>query len=620
MKVFLNIGAVLLITFSATAQKSSIDGEKRKLGTDDSVSFYKYFDLGYYYSTKNWDSALYYTRKSKLIAQKNNKKLNEALAMDSEGYIQYRLNNLTESYQLFLSAFKIAENPKNKKLAWYRGINNETLTPNVFSKYVLMNIHLDFGHLMYTSGNLEKQLFHYKEVKKIALQIADSEMLGFVNMNVGFLYQKLNKLDSALQLEKEALQIFSQTGQRKYLASVFYNIGQIYISKKNKSLALQFFHKAIQAALLQNNNSTLSNCYSSLVKLFIEENVKDSSLYYARKNLSLNQSTRIVNPNIYSDLYMSYKLNHNTDSAYKYLELAFLEKDSISKKEIKDLKNIQHQFLSDQYRLQELENEKVIYRGRVRTYILLGGIATFAIITLLVLRNNRQKQKAKTKIEAAYKELKEAQTQLIQREKMASLGELTAGIAHEIQNPLNFVNNFSEVNRELIGEMKAAIEKGDFSEARTIADDIDNNEEKISHHGRRADSIVKGMLQHSRSSSGQKEPTDINELTDEYLRLAYHGLRAKDKSFNAVMKTTYEEGLPKVNVIPQDIGRVVLNLITNAFYVVNEKKKSGVAGYEPTVIISTKSIGDKVEVRVKDNGSGIPQRVLDKIFQPFFTT
>jgi two-component system, NtrC family, sensor kinase len=197
---------------------------------------------------------------------------------------------------------------------------------------------------------------------------------------------------------------------------------------------------------------------------------------------------------------------------------------------------------------------------------------------------------------------------------------LTAGIAHEIQNPLNFINNFSEVNAELIAEMKEEIEKGNLEEVKAIADDIAANEEKITHHGKRADGIVKGMLQHSRTGNRQKEATDINVLTDEYLRLAYHGLRAKDKSFNAVMKTDFDETIGPVNIITQDIGRVILNLITNAFYAVAQKKKLQSDHYEPTVSVSTKKIGEKLEVKVKDNGNGIPQKVLDKIFQPFFTT
>ena len=229
-------------------------------------------------------------------------------------------------------------------------------------------------------------------------------------------------------------------------------------------------------------------------------------------------------------------------------------------------------------------------------------------------------KEAKQKAEAALTELQVTQKQLIQSEKMASLGELTAGIAHEIQNPLNFVNNFSEVSAELVKEMIEEVDKGNTDEVKFIADDLIGNLEKINHHGKRAADIVKGMLQHSRSGSSAKEPTDINALADEYLRLAYHGLRAKDKSFNASMKTDFDVTIGNINIIPQDIGRVILNLITNAFYAVNERSKQNIAGYEPTVEVNTKKDGNKVLITVKDNGNGIPQKVLDKIFQPFFTT
>jgi len=228
-----------------------------------------------------------------------------------------------------------------------------------------------------------------------------------------------------------------------------------------------------------------------------------------------------------------------------------------------------------------------------------------------------------SELQTSLENLQSTQKQLIQSEKMASLGELTAGIAHEIQNPLNFVNNFSEVSNELIDEMKAELDKGELDEAKAIAEDVKQNLEKILHHGKRADGIVKGMLQHSRSSSGTKELTDINALADEYLRLAYHGLRAKDKSFNATMKTDFDTTIGNILILPQDIGRVILNLITNAFYVVAEKKKqqsAGMADYEPTVSVSTKKAAGKVSITVKDNGNGIPQKILDKIFQPFFTT
>jgi signal transduction histidine kinase/ligand-binding sensor domain-containing protein len=260
-------------------------------------------------------------------------------------------------------------------------------------------------------------------------------------------------------------------------------------------------------------------------------------------------------------------------------------------------------------------------------YVLLFAFAVFGIDRYMrnrLMRRERERSRAfkleqAKKIEQAYNELKATQSQLIHSEKMASLGELTAGIAHEIQNPLNFVNNFSEVSQELLAEMEEEIEHGNYKNVNSITADVKQNLEKILHHGKRADAIVKGMLQHSRTSTGVKELTDINILAEEYLRLSYHGLRAKDKSFNANFNIEMDESVPKINVIPQDIGRVLLNLINNAFYAVSNRNVTGIE-YKPTVIVSTKKTGNSVEISVKDNGTGIPQNVLDKIFQPFFTT
>jgi signal transduction histidine kinase len=228
---------------------------------------------------------------------------------------------------------------------------------------------------------------------------------------------------------------------------------------------------------------------------------------------------------------------------------------------------------------------------------------------------------AKKQVDSTLNELQVTQKQLIQSEKMASLGELTAGIAHEIQNPLNFVNNFSEVNKEMLEELKAEqlrpiAERDEQAEAKII-EDVIINEEKINHHGKRADAIVKGMLQHSRKSEGVKEPTDINALCDEYLRLSYHGLRAKDKSFNADFKTEFDNAIGKINIVPQDIGRVLLNIINNAFYATKEKLT---ANYKPLVTVGTKKVSNYIEVTVNDNGNGISASIKEKIFQPFFTT
>jgi len=253
------------------------------------------------------------------------------------------------------------------------------------------------------------------------------------------------------------------------------------------------------------------------------------------------------------------------------------------------------------------------------------------ILLLLIIgfmyRVNKQRTQSKKQIETAYNDLKSTQAQLVQSEKMASLGELTAGIAHEIQNPLNFVNNFSEINQELLAEMNEEINNGNLDEVRALSKNISDNEEKINHHGKRADSIVKGMLQHSRNSDGIKELTDINALCDEYLRLSYHGLRAKDKSFNATIKTEFDNSIDKINIVPQDVGRVIMNLLTNAFYATDDKKRQTTNDgqpYEPTVTVKTSQappLGDwGLMISVTDNGNGIPPALIEKIFQPFFTT
>ncbi len=264
----------------------------------------------------------------------------------------------------------------------------------------------------------------------------------------------------------------------------------------------------------------------------------------------------------------------------------------------------------------------------VLNYLVYGsvplGLTAFMASRFKDLYSNlEQKVVERTReLNQSLEDLRSTQSQLIQSEKMASLGQLTAGIAHEIQNPLNFVNNFSEVNSELIDEMDEEIENGNLEEIKAIAKDIKENGQKIHHHGKRAESIVKGMLLHSRGNSGHKELVDINALGDEYLRLSYHGFRAKDKSFNADFKLEIDKSLPKIEVVPQDIGRVLLNLINNAFFAVDQRKRnlSGLDNYNPTVTVFTKNLGDQVEISVKDNGNGVPEEIKDKIFQPFFTT
>ena len=440
-----------------------------------------------------------------------------------------------------------------------------------------------------------------------------------MNAEIGQTYVLLNMLDSASYFTQRAIdrkELFNNAEWNFPL----YLLATIQNMQKNYYAALENYRRALPLATANGFFHDTLQIFSGLSTLFRNMKIFDSSIYYARM-VALSENPALETKNLLEaivNLADIYKMNGNKDSALKYVEISYALKDSIFSRE-KD-REIQNISFNERLKQQQLVSSQLKYKNKVQLYTLVSGIFILLLIAAILWRNNRHKQKAKAEIEKAYAGLKSTQAQLIQSEKMASLGELTAGIAHEIQNPLNFVNNFSEVNTELIDELEQEAEKGNLEEVRAIAKDIKENEQKINHHGKRANAIVKGMLQHSRTSSGHKEPTDINALVDEYLRLAYHGFRAKDKSFSATMITGFDANIGTINIVPQDIGRVVLNLINNAFYAVDEKKKGNQQGYEPAVSISTRKINGKIEIKVKDNGNGIPQKVLDKIFQPFFTT
>ncbi|MEO7046858.1 MAG: ATP-binding protein, partial [Ferruginibacter sp.] len=439
----------------------------------------------------------------------------------------------------------------------------------------------------------------------------------------------------------------------KYYFSKLYNLGKVsdnynlwlqlgsgglagyFSSKQMYDSAFYYYKLALSGSLLGKRMDNYNAMMILLAKSYNKAGQTDSSFKYAYQVYNSASSHSYLSV-IYSSaglLADLYKQQSKYDSAVKYMTIESQYKDSVSGNEA--LQRLQA--IASEQQFKEMEQQKAkedavtAYKATLKTWYFLGGLLLLLLIIAFMYRTNKQRSRSKMEIEKAYNNLKDTQAQLIQSEKMASLGELTAGIAHEIQNPLNFVNNFSELNTELIDEIKTAIDKNDYEEVKALAKDVDENEQKILFHGKRADAIVKGMLQHSRSSTGVKEPTDINALCDEYLRLSYHGLRAKDKSFNATMVTDFDDSIGKINILPQELGRVILNLLTNAFYAVDEKKKEapqppkGGAEYVPTVSISTKRIGppsgaEGLSITVSDNGNGIPQNVIDKIFQPFFTT
>jgi two-component system, NtrC family, sensor kinase len=565
------------------------------------------------------DSAIQYARQGMLLARKINFLRGEAdclfsLALSTQ-------SNFSRSIQYTLNSLNIYENIQNKY-----GIAMTNL----------------FAQAMYRQAGDYKEALHHAFA---GLKIAEINKLDILDeipvlpIAISFLaeisqtYIMKNQPDSALVYAQKAIEI-----NKDFRGSIgefsLYLLAYIQNMKGNYQPALDNFRLAKQLAIQSNPRDTLQ-IYSGMSSLFLNMRMLDSAIYYAQIvvrswNIENSEAKNILEA--VSNLAKAYKLKGDKDSLLKYVVLNQSLNDSFySNKKDREVQNI---VFSEKLRQEEILSAEVKYKSRVQLYGFGAGLITLLLIAGLLWRSNRNKQKAKSEIEKAFTELKSTQTQLIQSEKMASLGELTAGIAHEIQNPLNFINNFSEVNEELLMEMNYEIDRGNMDEVKAIAKDITENEKKINHHGKRADAIVKGMLQHSRTSTGQKEPSDINALVDEYLRLSYHGLRARDKTFNVTMQTDFDESIGNINIIPQDIGRVLLNLYNNAFYAVSEKQKqshvvqatvpalegSAKEVYEPTVSVSTKKRINTIEIRVKDNGNGMPLKVLDKIFQPFFTT
>ncbi|MXV15798.1 tetratricopeptide repeat protein [Hufsiella ginkgonis] len=369
---------------------------------------------------------------------------------------------------------------------------------------------------------------------------------------------------------------------------------------------------------------------------------RESALQFARKEDSLRYQQQLVSSRLAQQTLLATQQQQALQLNQQQLSITTKQKDIERLNFLRTQAGLQAEQNKRRANMQQLKasaaslqlQKAELDSGRARSRFLTAGIVGLGVVVLslaflawVILRANRQSKRAnallqeqKEQIQITLQELKVTQDQLIQSEKMASLGELTAGIAHEIQNPLNFVNNFSEVSRELLYELKEELSAGNTDDVLAIAGDLDQNLEKIGHHGKRADNIVKGMLQHSRTNPGAKEPTDLNALADECLRLSYHGLRAKDKSFNAELVTEFDPSLPKVDAIPQDLGRVLLNLFNNAFQATAERQRQNHKGYKPKVSVRTRYSGSGAEIRVMDNGPGVDQSIRDKVFQPFFTT
>ena len=642
MRFIINI-LLLTLPYSAFSQLGTYLGEPNKHEADslrmvfettssDTVKMEVCRLLGFYYHEKNTDSALFFQTQQLELAQNLGFQLWEADALELCGFISKNMGRYPVSLQYFQKALRITEDSKNEQNCWKPEVLSMAGTPLAAGLTIRSFIHLDMAGLYQSSGDSEKELANYKESIKIAEVLDDNTLLSLGYGSIADLFLDKNIFDTALYYAQLDLKHSTKSGYHKYKGSTLSTMGRIYFKQGDYKNSKKYYTKAIRVSQETGNTRNLGDVYLDLSELLLQIDRHDSSLYYARKGLHISEMTRLPRLEL-KTFKMLTKIFANIgmiDSAYFYQNAAIASSENMfSEEKIVYMQNLE---FSEQLRLNELKEEKEKYQNKIRTRALLSGLVLILAVAGILYRNSRIRRKAykllhkqKNEIQTTLSELKNTQAQLIQSEKMASLGELTAGIAHEIQNPLNFVNNFSDVSVDLIQELNEEIEKENSEEVIAIAGDLKQNLEKITLHGKRASFIVNGMLEHSRTNTGDKKPTDINVLADEFLRLSYHGLRAKDKSFNAEFKTDFDENLPKINVIPQDIGRVLLNLVNNAFYACAERSRSTDSGqdierYKPTVTVSTKLIGSNVEIKVSDNGNGIPNEVKEKIFQPFFTT
>lgn len=597
------------------AQKDNIDSLKLLLINvkSDSARINLLNKTGSAYAEEKNDTALIYFKEALALSESTGNKTGELRSRRSIAFYLYSNKaDFATSLELYLQNLK-EEEQSGDTVIIFGDIRDIT-----FIYQTMEDPQKEFEYI--------NKMREFTNSGKIKDNVKLSRFNVTINNRLGDYYcdSRHSQLDSALIYKRKVYDAGLSSGDPTFTALGGSGLGKVYRKLNNSDSAVFYYHSGIPPAIKINREDIHNTILLGLGQLYLQNNEIDSAYYYGNKVFNIflkdkNPELLMEGSKLMAGIYHAKGMN---DSAYNCLNMSYQLSDSIFSSE----KMYRAQNLGFKESLQKQKDEQTRleaihqYKTKIQIYSLIAGLTILSLIIFMLYGNNRNKKIANIKLGNAYDNLKSTQAQLIHSEKMASLGELTAGIAHEIQNPLNFVNNFSEVNKELLAEMKEEMDKGNFDDAKAIANDIIDNEGKIIHHGKRADLIVKGMLQHSRSSSGVKEPTDINALADEYLRLAYHGLRAKDKTFNAKMETDFDKNIGVINVVPQDIGRVILNLITNAFYVVDEKMKQQRDGYEPKVSVSTKKFGDIVEVKVKDNGNGVPQKVLDKIFQPFFTT
>jgi two-component system, NtrC family, sensor kinase len=499
----------------------------------------------------------------------------------------------------------------------------------------------------YSSANNHENANYYYNKAITVLRLSNKPInLASALFNAGDELRKIKSYDSALLYFREANLIFDKADRSNGKGYTLGGIGMVYAKTGKNDLAVKNLTEAIRILEEIQDYYPICDYLNSLADVYLNKGDDQTALNHALRSLHLAEQYGLKEQIADANLKLSelYERTGNLSLCLKHYKNYIIYRDSVNNiKSVQKMADLRtnYEVSQKQVEVNMLNQQK---RNQKNLVVSLGIILGLTIIILgILVKNNQNKQKAykilniqkqetdkqKAKAEDALNELQVAQKQLIQSEKMASLGELTAGVAHEIQNPLNFVNNFSEVSVELLGELiEGTVNKlaaSDKVKADEIINDLADNLKKISHHGKRADSIVKGMLQHSRVSTNKREPTDINALSDEYLRLSFHAFRAKDNTFNISIETGFDSSIEKLLIVPQDIGRVLLNIYNNAFYSVHQKAKLNIEGYKPRLWLTTKGIvkdGElkAAQIHIRDNGMGIPDKILNKIYQPFFTT
>ncbi|MFN8347656.1 MAG: ATP-binding protein [Spirosomataceae bacterium] len=615
------------IGFAQNAQgRLRIDSLKRQLtiAKQDTSRVLIMAQLCNVYRVPRPDSSLVFGQQALKLARQINFAKGEIRALTERGRTLLDVGNLPQSLEIQFRALQIARD---------NHLSAETALP--FS-YI--------GSVYFTLGNHSKAISYYRQSIVVSEANHNYQRVRTMKMNMGNAFEKMNQLDSALYYGQQAYEEMVRAGNG-INPIVFRNLGNIQAKLGNNRLAMEYYQKGLQVQG-ESGGRVTAIALNQIAKLYQKEKQLDSSIYYAQKGLEESKLTSFKE-GILDNSTLLYELYEAKDplKAFHYHKIAAAAKDSLFGPA--QLQALQTIVVEDQIRQREEESkreaEKIAYQTQIRQYAFLAGLGVLLLIAFILYRSNQQQKKTnhllqrqkeeihlqRDKAEKALTELKATQNQLIQKEKLASLGELTAGIAHEIQNPLNFVNNFSELSVELIEEAPrppmGANENWLPQEAPIggwgpFFDDLTQNLEKINHHGKRASSIVKGMLDHSRTATGERQLTEMNPLADEYLRLAYHGWKAKNQNFNCETVTDFDPHLPKTEIIPQEIGRVLLNLLNNAFYAVNERTKQGDSNHQPKVRMSTRAEQNHLEIQVSDNGTGMSKEVQAKIFQPFFTT